>query len=1137
MDIEMTDTRVVGEHLPLSPEQRAVVAAGEAESVHIALVALAGHVDESRMRAALDRLAMHHGSLRHAYGPVPGYRGLRLLADTAPGWQWEEADPDAQADAEHDVAHGVVDRGIAARLASWRAAGPALRAALWRSGTGGALLALAVPALAADGGSLRIMIDDLARGYGATSAWDKETFAYTEYILWRRELDDDEDAPAARGYWTGYMAPHAAWGGPALRQLGASARDGASAVPPAMDMAVDLAADRLSALRDTARRLDLPMPVLLQAAWWAVLGRIAGGWNFLGGWQHDCRRDYDMLSGAVGVYEKILPVVLDWEPGAAFADCASRLADTLGRHIEAQEYWEVDAPPSTAHLEAGFQYVDEASLTEASLQWTVRQMPGPARAFALAMQVGMRADGARLTLAYAPARHPLWAAQALLGQYVALLANVARAPHTPLDKLQVMDEAERQSLLARQGEALDAGPQALPALIARWARDTPEALALRDTREELTYAGLERRVAAAAAGLRRLGVRRGAIVALRLPRDAGLVVAMLAAWRCGAAYLPMEEDWPDARCAAIVRAAMPSCVLVASETLAARAQAWAQGVPLFASARLEVAPDDARPGTPGQGGRVAPADRGDACARGDSDMPTRDDVDSSVLDDVAYVLFTSGSTGEPKGVPIAHRQLLNYVAAATRAMDLGQSRRWALTGTVAADLGNTALFGALSQGSALIVAAQDDMRDGATFAAFLAAHRIDGIKMVPSHLEALLDHEHARVPARVVLGGEASSAALVRRIFALSPRCALYNHYGPTEATVGVMIHPVDAWCGDTPMDEAPIAADGAAGPGYGSTLPLTRVLGNCRVYVLDADLSPTPLGAAGEVYLGGAQLCAGYLGGEGAQAFVADPHRPGERLYRTGDLACVLPDGAIRLAGRVDHQVKIRGHRIEPAEIEARLLALPDIRQAAVIAVPAAGGVALTAFVVDTEMPDAVGIAADGSEPARGGDERIAAWRRALADMLPDVMVPARFLRLPAFPRLANGKIDRQALAARARGHVEQDVGQARPRDALETVVASRMAELLGQPSLGIDDDFFAMGGHSLLVIRLVTRLRKALKLELPPGAVFDHPTAAALAAELRRRAEDPSALARIAESRVALDRMTPRERAALAAGIEERA
>ncbi|WP_198298429.1 non-ribosomal peptide synthetase [Bordetella genomosp. 8] len=1079
------------DHLPLSPEQRAIVAAGEARRARVAVVELAGRVDVARLRNALDETAARHDSLRHGYGRVAGYRGPRLLPEAGQGWRWEIRD-------------GAED-AAASPVATWLAAASGPRAALWHIAPDRAVLAVAVPALAADGASMRILLRDLARCYEApgAGAGDESPFAYTEYIAWRGELDEDADAPAARAYWARYLAPHADTAGPALPacagagRVGVRADDaGEAALAPVdgLSASMDLDADLVSALRAVADRMNVTVPVVMHAAWWSVLGRLAGGWRFLGGWQHDCRRDYEMLAGAVGAYEKILPVAIDWEGGMPFSRCAERLAATLARHVEAQEYWPVDAPTTMAHLEAGFQYVDEPEPGNAALWWSPRDMPGPASGFAMALQVGMRAADARLTVAYHATRYPSWAMQALLEQYAALLGHVAVEPDTTIARLRVLDDAARQALLARRGEALDAGTETLPRLIADWARRSPDAMAVRDAGQALTYADLERRVASAARALDRLGARRGGTVALRLPRDAGLMVAMLAAWRCGAAYLPLEPDWPDARCAAIVRAAEPDCVLVAADDAIAGAAAWAPGLPVASHTLLAEG----------------------AGAIGHADGEPRDTL---ALDDIAYVLFTSGSTGEPKGVPITHGQLLNYVASATRAMDLGLSRRWALTGTVAADLGNTALFGALCNGGTLVVASPDDMRDGAAFHQFLVAQRIDGIKIVPSHLEALLDHDDAIVPARVVLGGEAASAALVRRIARLAPDCRVYNHYGPTESTVGVMVHAVALPAADMGVG----CADSAA------VLPLTRVLGNCIVHVLDADLEPTPVGGIGEIYLGGAQLCAGYLGPHGATAFVEDPHRPGERLYRSGDMACVLPEGAIRLAGRADHQVKIRGHRIEPAEIEARLLALPDVRQAVVLATPSAGGAVLTACVVATV-----------EAPAGASDDaaRIAAWRRALADALPEPMIPSHFVRLAAFPRLANGKVDRQALAPLARDAAGQGGGlAATPRDALETVVARRMAELLDRPALGIDDDFFSMGGHSLLVIKLVTRLRKALKVALPPGAVFDHPTAAALAAELRRCAADASALERIAEARVALDDMSPQERAALANRIEEQA
>ncbi|MBO9643773.1 MAG: non-ribosomal peptide synthetase [Pseudacidovorax sp.] len=575
------------------------------------------------------------------------------------------------------------------------------------------------------------------------------------------------------------------------------------------------------------------------------------------------------------------------------------------------------------------------------------------------------------------------------------------------------------SLSTLRGESVDIGAASLSERIARWAEVAPSAPALEAAALRLDYRALHARVNRVAHWMAAQGVGAGSLVALNMSRSADLVVAMLASWRLGAGYLPLEPEWPAARREAVLADAAPALT-------------------------LEALPGDAQLG-------------------GWPDLlPTREPSPEAP----AYLLYTSGSTGRPKGVRIGQRQLLNYVAAASRAMGLARCRRWALTSSVVADLGNTALFGALYNGACLVIAGPDDMDDAQAFAAFMRRCEIDALKMVPSHLEALLEARAPVLPATLVLGGEATPRALVERLWRLAPSCAIYNHYGPTEATVGVMVHAVQAGADAAPLPDV---------------LPLTQVLANNRVHVLDEAMLPVAPGATGMLYVGGAQLSPGYLGQDAGDAFIADPFQPGERLYRTGDLAQVLPEGGIRLAGRADHQVKVRGFRVEPAEIEAVLLAQAGVRQAVVLAVAGGErGTQLHAFVVGD------------------GQAKADALLARLGTLLPAHMVPAQCTMLAAFPRLGNGKIDRLALGPLA-GTAEPVSPPVMPPDVLVAFLAGCIAGVLQRESVGAYDDFFALGGHSLLVIKLVARIRKRLGVEIAPGIVFDHPSASALAASLR--------------------------------------
>ena len=1032
------DTRSV----PLSPEQRALLPPGAAQvpedsAAVLLAVTLEGPLDAARLHAVVaDTLGLHE-VLRSPIRSVAGYRGLRQLwADAMPPLDWHRADLSTAGAPSTALAEWLEAFG---RAPLAPAQGRLLRVGLARTGEQCHTLALAASALVADRGSLQNLFDQLALAYaGGQPVAPENRFPYARFAEWRQELAQDATAPGGRAYWDRYLSGADAPAAPRLplRQAGTPA-PGAQRVRAAQSIDAGLAA-RIEALA-TARSTSAER--VLQAVWWLLLARLNGS-GFIGGWQHDCRRDYALMRGAVGVFDKILPIRVEPVSDLPFAQWLDRLDRTANAHLEMQEYWPVDAPPTEAHCIAGFAFHEAPRRHGRELQWQVSESPGPASCFELALQAGFGAQGGELCVLADAARYSQAAVARLLMQLRTLLALAIEQPAAPVSALSPVGPRERALLLAMNDTLADFGAVTLVGRIAHWAQATPHAAALEAGGQRLSYLELGRRIDRMAHWLQARGVVPGALVALELPRSLELVLAIFACWRAGAAYVPLEPEWPEARREAVLADAQPALVLHA---IAGRPVcAWPEAV----ITDFDPAASDDR--APAQ----APA----------------------ALHDLAYVLYTSGSTGRPKGVEIEQGQLLNYVAAASQAMDLARCRRWALTSSVVADLGNTALFGSFFHGACLVVADPHEVQDADAFARFMARHEIDALKIVPSHLEALLECESPRLPDTLVLGGEPAPRTLVERIGRLAPQCRVFNHYGPTEATVGVMVHA---------LGEAPVA----------EVLPLTRVLANNRVHVLDEALCLVPAGALGQLYIGGAQLCRGYHHRAVDGAFVADPFRPGERLYRTGDLALVLPEGGIRLAGRADHQVKVHGFRVEPAEVEAALLALPGVRQAVVLAVPdAAGAMALAAFFV------AEGVAAG-------------ALRERLAALLPAPMVPASFTAVSGFARLPNGKIDRLALASQARAAAPSQAPVA-PRDAVEAVLADCMAILLGRTALGVDEDFFELGGHSLLVIKLVARIRRQLGVEIAPGLVFDQPSVAALAEALRAASPDAAQLEQRAQA-----------------------
>ncbi|WP_454726812.1 MULTISPECIES: amino acid adenylation domain-containing protein [Cupriavidus] len=1078
---------------PLGREQRAL-AAHAATPVTLAIT-LRGPLDVPRLRDALLRVAARHPSLGLAFGHAEGLRGLRQRFEGVPP-QWADASAAAP-----DLPDLLDSSDSPDAL-------PALRATLLPLGPDHHELRLAASPLAADGASLVTLYRELAQAYAgdAIGAFDAQEapLAYADYLEWTAGLAQD-NAQAGHDYW------HDA--GSALNALDAPRlpwrRAAPDAAPSPAALSAAIGSGEAAALQAWAQALGQPLPLVLQAAWWLLLWRLDPAEAFAAGWLHDCRRDFDALAGAVGRYEAVLPLAVRPDPAAPFADWLARLAAQAGGHLDWREHCPADAAAG-APGRIGFVLatLPPAMPARGGLHWQA-QPPQALPGFELALEIredehenehgGERGAPREATLHYDGTRYRADAMSCLLDQYRTLLDTLRAQPGTAIQALPLATAADAARAAAMHAAPLDTGTHMLPRRLAQWGRERPRQPALSAAGLQLDYGALHQRVDALAARLPALGLRRGAPVGLLLPRSGELVLALLAVLRAGAAYLPLDPSWPAPRRAQILADAGATLVLADARYLPGGVDD-AGGLPPHADLAALLADS--------------------ATARPDAAGP---DIAAG---EPAYLLYTSGSTGTPKGVVIAHGQLLNYAAAAGHALGLDGCRRFALTSTVAADLGNTTLFGALWHGACLCVADDADMQDAAAFARFLARERPDCLKMVPSHLDALLGDGEDRAGglplpagAAIVLGGESASPALLARLRRHAPAARLCNHYGPTETTVGILVHAGAAGepTGDPASDTA---GDHTAG------LPLTTVLANCEAHVFNAAGELAAAGETGELYLGGAQLCHGYLGRD-SDAFVPHPRRAGARLYRSGDLARYLPRGGLELAGRADGQLKVRGFRVECGEIEHALLALPGVRQAAVVPMAATAG---TDGAAGETRLAAWLVPADDSAIPLGGARR-AALRAALAAHLPEAMVPAHWIAVAALPRLPNGKVDRRALATRALPADETPAAAREPADALEALLLEQMRELLDAPALGVTDDLFEAGGHSLLVIKLVARIRKLLKLEIAPGAVFDAPSAAALATALRAASADPAQLETLAGLQRTLAAMSPEARAALRA------
>ncbi|HEX2077660.1 MAG TPA: amino acid adenylation domain-containing protein [Longimicrobium sp.] len=1028
-----TETAVQG--FRLSPQQVRVWSLRQAAPqlpLHAwCAVRLRGALDGGALQEALSAVAGQHEILRTSFRVLPGV-GLpvQVVAD------------DARVRLERRDLSTLPAHEVAGEEAAWLGSlsgaledgDSPLRAALFRRADDEHALYLALPAQCADALTLDNLVsqagDAYARLAGGAAPEPEAAVQYVDFSEWVNEMLASDEARDGRGFWSGRGTPS----GAALLDGWSAGVNGAG---PTGTHERTLPAPVSAALDQAAAAHGVEPAAWLLAAWQVLLFRHAGRGDFTVGVGVE-GRTFPEFRRSLGPFAKYVPVPGHVREGEPFSARVAEVHAALAESRSWQDFYAADPAAAGGDAQPGFGFDFTEGAGEevrGGVAWSVERRWHQTDRFGLRLSAERVKRGGeavlRLTLYHDAATQPSEGAARLLRRFARLLDDTLAAPATPVDALALVDDGERDEVLA--GWNATAADFALDVPVHRafeaQAARTPEAVALGCAGGTVTFGELDARANRVAHALRGRGVGPDARVGLLLERSPETIACILGVLKAGGAYVPLDPGYPADRLRFIAENGALALVV-------------------------------AGPGVEDRFGEDAPVAVVPVAELEDAVFPASPPEVEVSPRNAAYVLYTSGSTGTPKGVVVEHGGLANQMAWMQRRFPLGADDVVLQKTPFVFDASVWEIFAPLLNGARLELAPEGSHADGAYLAGAVAEHGVTTLQVVPSQLRLVLASGGFggwTGLRRLFSGGEALTDALREAVFAALADVELVNLYGPTETTVQV------AYWRSAADEQGPV--------------PIGRPVSNARLYVLDGGLRPVPAGVRGELYVGGAGVARGYLGRPAltAERFVPDPFGggAGARLYRSGDVARWRPDGALEYLGRADGQVKVRGYRVETGEIEAVLERHPAVRAAAVVVREER----LAAYWTPA--------GAAGSVPA---DE----LRAHLSAHLPAYMVPAALVELEVFPLLPSGKVDRRALPDPEQASTA--VPYEAPATAVEEALALVWAEVLGVERVGVNDNFFALGGDSILSVRVVGMARdRGVRLAIQD--VFAHQTVRALA------------------------------------------
>ncbi|MGB8954796.1 MAG: amino acid adenylation domain-containing protein [Tumebacillaceae bacterium] len=808
-------------------------------------------------------------------------------------------------------------------------------------------------------------------------------------------------------------------------------------------------------LQQLTAESDTTLFIVLLAACSSFLSRMSGQEDIIIG-TPEAGRDQLELEGLIGFFINTLPLRIDLQGTPTFLELVERC-----KQIALDAYVHHEYPfdqlvdllqlPRDMSRPALFSVLFQVVRNNVSrplidgLEVNVLPNKQATTKFDLTITLEETEDGLRCHFNYSTDLFAKSTIDRWMGHFFTMLEGIATAPEQPVATLPLLREEEKEWLLEQTRHLSDKRPaQCWHQLFEQQAALTPELLAMVCEEESITYGELNRRANQVAHYLRQRGVEVETVVGLHLERSIDLIVGMLGIVKAGGAYVVLDTAFPFERLAYIAEDARCQIVLTQQQLLG-----------------------------------TLPLDHVDFICM-DKDWAQIEkhstlNTDAGVqLGNLAYLIYTSGTTGQPKGVMVEHRNVANYTMGILAVLELDQGASYANVSTLAADLGYTSLFPALCSGGVVHLISKDRATDSVLFAEYMDKHQIDVLKITPSHLAALMSLHPERVlpRKRLVVGGEALTWDLVAKIEQAAPALTVINHYGPSELTVGVLTNRL------------------SKGESTGTnSVPLGRMIANTEGLVLDRSMQLVPQGIPGELYLSGDSLSRGYrnLDSLTAERYVQHPYRAGARLYKSGDLVRLLPDGKVEMLGRLDDQVKIRGFRVEPNEVTSVLLQHPQVKNALVLAHEITPGEKqLVAYVAFHEE----------------GQTSTAALQQDLAAKLSNYLMPAAFIVLPDMPLNENGKVDRKRLPLPGELDLRGSQAYVPPRDRYEAEVVRIWEDVLKRHPIGVQENFFAMGGNSLSALVLMNELRARFGGELPVAMLFQNPTVTELCVAMREKA-----------------------------------